>query len=75
MNKISRYDSKRAFTVFQTMVEVDIVAPSQTTESEKDNSFLGFHNCIKSCPQLARYSFNLSNVAIPKNMGAFRQSV
>ena len=66
MEKISRYDPKRDFTMFRTIVDEDSVSLSQTTESEQDNSFLGFQNCIKSCQQFSGEAFNLSNVPIPK---------
>ena len=66
MNNISRSDLKRSFIMFQTMVEEDSVSPSKTTESEQDNSFLGFQNCINICPHFAGEAFNLFNVTIPK---------
>ena len=66
IDKISRSDPKRDFTMFQTMIEDDNAAPSQTSESEQDNSYLGFQNCINSCPHFSGEAFNLSKVAIPK---------
>ena len=66
MDKISRSDPKRAFTMFQTMLEEDRVSPSHTTESEQDKSFLGSQNCINSCLHFSGETFNLSNVTIPK---------
>ena len=65
MEKISRSDPKCDFTMFQTMVEEDSVSPSQTTEREQDNSFIGFQSCINSCPHFSGKAFNLSNVTIP----------
>ena len=66
MDKISRSDLKRSFIMFQTMVEEDILSPSQITESKQKNSFLGFYNFINSCPQFSGEAFNLSNFTIPK---------
>ena len=66
MDKVYISDPKRNFTMFQTMVEEDILSPSQITESKQNNSFLGFYNFINSCPQFSGEEFNLSNFIIPK---------
>ena len=49
VDNISRSDPKRAFTMLQTMIDENNISPSQISEIEQDNSFLGFHNCINSC--------------------------
>ena len=66
INNISRTYPKRAFNMFQSMIQDDNVYPSQTLESEQDNSFLGFHHFINSCINVFAEAFNLYNINIPK---------